>query len=410
MSKQGTDISHQMSIQKVGIIGSGLAGLSCGYTLAKSGIEFQIFEASERVGGRVMTYRHSTGETVELGAGYFHDFYGVTLSLIEELGLEPKIVKRKYQQVGFVKDDKLFNLQEMGGDSSFSTSLANLKYAVADYCQKCNQLLSVYSKNNKSFVDTISEDPYLLKAIQTPFTSSELYQSLDCDIQELFVKPFLRKQLSSEAEDISLMTAAAALGASKFTLKSLEGGMSLLPETLYSKIKHHVALEQGIANVYREGKKWVLCSGDREYVCDAVVATIPGIDLTNFSDYQTDISYGNTNVFAIEGEKYSNYENSDILFSKDTTHKIVGITRYGKRLFKVQSFDRNPHFESFFKSYEVLKHQYWKYAIPQLPLNKAYPLEELGDNFYLAGDRWFPCMEMAIITGCKIAKKISSYK
>lgn len=399
-----------MSIEKVGIIGAGLAGLSCGYTLAKSGIEFRILEASERVGGRVMTYRHSTGETVELGAGYFHDFYGVTLSLLKELGLEQKIVNRKYHQMGFVKDGKLLDLREIDPDNSLSTSITNLKYSVADHCRKCNELLSIYSRNNKSFFETLSEYPYLLKAIHTPFTSSELYQSLDSATQELFVKPFLRKQLSSEAENISLMTAAAALGASNFTLKSLEGGMSLLPETLYSKIKHHVALEQRVTNVYREGKKWVLCSGNQEYVCDAVVATTPGIELTSFSKYQTDISYGHTNVFVIEGEKYPNYENSDILFSKDTNHKIVGITRYGKRLFKVQSFECKPHFEKFFQSYEVIKHQYWKYAIPQLLSNKVNPLEQLDENFYLAGDHWFPCIEMAITTGCKIAKAISLYK
>ncbi|AFZ23322.1 protoporphyrinogen oxidase [Cylindrospermum stagnale PCC 7417] len=397
-----------MSRLKVGIIGSGLAGLSCGYTLAKSGIEFQIFEASERIGGRVMTYHHPTGETVELGAGYFHDHYRIMLSLVQELGLQSQIVPRKYCRVGFIKDGKALALREIGIDHPLFISIANLKHAATEYCQKINRLLAVYSENNKSFAETISEDPYLLEAHQTPFIVSELYRSLAPEIQEIFVKPFLRKQLSSEPENISLMTATAALGASAFNLQSFQGGISLLTETLYTNIKDRVALNQPITKVHQDKKQWVLFSSNQEYVCDVVVSAIPGIALNNLFNYQSSIAYGYTNVFVIEGEKHLHYQGCDILFSQEENHKILGMSRYGERLFKVESFHHQPDFAEVFQTYKILQQQSWQYAIPQLPTNKIYPSDVLAENFYLVGDHWLPCMEMAITTGIKAAKKIIS--
>ena len=44
-----------VSDKKVAIIGAGLAGLSAALTLQDSGCEVEVFESSDRVGGRVAT-------------------------------------------------------------------------------------------------------------------------------------------------------------------------------------------------------------------------------------------------------------------------------------------------------------------------------------------------------------------
>ena len=69
------------------VIGAGVSGLAAARRLAEAGLRVVVLEASERVGGRIMTVRD--GETVvELGAEFVHGRPRVLWELIEEAGLE----------------------------------------------------------------------------------------------------------------------------------------------------------------------------------------------------------------------------------------------------------------------------------------------------------------------------------
>lgn len=71
-------------------MGGGLAGLTCAYRLAKNGIACEVFEASPRIGGRVLTSFNfdSSNSFCELGAEYIDNNHAEILSLAKELGLE----------------------------------------------------------------------------------------------------------------------------------------------------------------------------------------------------------------------------------------------------------------------------------------------------------------------------------
>lgn len=72
----------------IGIVGAGIAGLTTGYRLMKAGIKSIIFEASGRVGGRILTSKFGNGQTYELGAEFIDSNQHELISLINELGLE----------------------------------------------------------------------------------------------------------------------------------------------------------------------------------------------------------------------------------------------------------------------------------------------------------------------------------
>src|SRR5690606_28010563 len=55
---------------RIAIIGGGIAGLNAAYTLKKAGFPAQIYEASSRIGGRIMSRPDAVGNAlvIDLGA------------------------------------------------------------------------------------------------------------------------------------------------------------------------------------------------------------------------------------------------------------------------------------------------------------------------------------------------------
>ena len=59
-----------MKAEQIGIIGAGMAGLSCARQLAHSGLRPVIFDKGRGIGGRLATRRTPDGLTFDHGAQY----------------------------------------------------------------------------------------------------------------------------------------------------------------------------------------------------------------------------------------------------------------------------------------------------------------------------------------------------
>jgi monoamine oxidase len=59
----------------VGIIGGGLAGLTCAYRLSQVGIPSILFEGSSRLGGRCFSGKFPNGQTYEHGGEYIDSYH-----------------------------------------------------------------------------------------------------------------------------------------------------------------------------------------------------------------------------------------------------------------------------------------------------------------------------------------------
>jgi monoamine oxidase len=55
----------------VAIVGGGLCGLALARNLQRRGREFAVFEARNRLGGRIFTAPGAGGGGIDLGAGWF---------------------------------------------------------------------------------------------------------------------------------------------------------------------------------------------------------------------------------------------------------------------------------------------------------------------------------------------------
>ena len=73
--------------KEVLIVGAGLSGLTVAFGLEKAGIPYTILEARDRLGGRIMTHRTSSGNTIELGATWFSDKHRHLIQLLRELNV-----------------------------------------------------------------------------------------------------------------------------------------------------------------------------------------------------------------------------------------------------------------------------------------------------------------------------------
>ncbi|MEQ1508049.1 MAG: FAD-dependent oxidoreductase [Myxococcota bacterium] len=76
---------------RVVVLGAGLAGLACVHQLALAGVRAELYEARDRVGGRVITGRgvfpSLPAATIELGAEWVNSADAALLGLVDALGL-----------------------------------------------------------------------------------------------------------------------------------------------------------------------------------------------------------------------------------------------------------------------------------------------------------------------------------
>lgn len=77
------------SAPRVVVVGAGLGGLCCAYRLAQAGVEVEVYEGSDRVGGRVLTGQKlfSDGSVCELGGEFVEADHATLWSLAQELGI-----------------------------------------------------------------------------------------------------------------------------------------------------------------------------------------------------------------------------------------------------------------------------------------------------------------------------------
>jgi len=80
---------------RVVIVGAGLAGLNAAYVLEKAGVKATVYDAADRVGGRILTARDAVGPGLyaELGGEFIDSNHADMHSLAKEFGLE--ILDRK---------------------------------------------------------------------------------------------------------------------------------------------------------------------------------------------------------------------------------------------------------------------------------------------------------------------------
>ena len=186
-------------MENVIIIGAGLSGLTIAYNLKKKNISFKIFEAQNRLGGRIETIKGNLNTPMDLGATWFNDAHINLMTLINELEIEifcqhsegKTIFQTKSfepPQIFYVPNSEQSSYRIKGGTSSVIEKLQNnignenifLNTSITKIIDNGNFITIVDNNGNqyesKSVISTIPVQVLINKIEFVPNLSNQISQ------------------------------------------------------------------------------------------------------------------------------------------------------------------------------------------------------------------------------------------
>ncbi len=241
----------------IAIIGGGLAGLTCAYRLAQYGIACEVFEASPRIGGRVLTYFNFSANNTfcELGAEYIDNNHAEILALARELGLET-------QNTDLFNFDLETSIYHVKGQYYLNKDLETACAPLAE--RVVEDLDSMYGESEFEMITYKNASSFKAEKFDR-MTLVEYLDSIE-DLED-WVKVLVKMGYESEygipaemqsALNLLMLAEADADGSFKLFGSSdesvrIKGGNGLLTEKLHEKL-----LEMGVS--VHLGHKWVRVS------------------------------------------------------------------------------------------------------------------------------------------------------
>lgn len=318
----------------IAILGGGMSGLNCANHLLGSGLDFKIFEADRRVGGRILThYNDSMGLGIfpEFGGDFIDSDHQDMLDLAKEFNLELLDMIAEQEANDWVKDIYYFD---------------NRKISEEEIIQEFMKIAPKIAED----VDSLGENydtPHAEILDNTPL--SEYIQSLNCAnwLKDLFVAAWVAEygldceELSTinmlDMIDTSTEEGFKVFGSSDERYR-IKGGNSEIIKGLAAKVgkdKIHNGYEVKSIVEQEDGSYLISFNNDEAIKSKAIVCTLPftilrnlKLDLKSISAEKRkcidELGYGkNTKlVLGYDSQPWRNKENNAMgyLFTNNMTN------------------------------------------------------------------------------------------
>jgi oxygen-dependent protoporphyrinogen oxidase len=278
----------------IAIVGGGLSGLATAYQLACEGIEFNLFEASGRLGGIVETV-HRQGFVIECGPDSWVTEKPWARELAVELGLEARIIssndqwRRTYVQQGAERNTQLIPIPDgmrmmvparWGPllESPLFSWQARLAYLREP--KRAEELKASAPAHDESVADFVRR--HFGDEVATTIAGPLLAAIFGGDIAQLSVRAVMPTFVRMEAEQGSLVQAVqrSAQQSSSAIFTTLVDGLETLIDRMVARLPPaSLRLRHPVLRIERDGSAWRLTTIDApnrlETGFDAVVLATP---------------------------------------------------------------------------------------------------------------------------------------
>lgn len=338
---QAAPIEHQVIV-----VGGGLSGLSALHQLEKQGIDVQLMEVSQDIGGRVgASYNDfGTGLVVNRGAELMDKNHFQIAALIQELGLTIKDrYKDNVKPAGVYFFNQKIYLEKDLMAEIFRTSSSALKKLYKDQVAIGNtnrtRLASHFALTPRAEeLDHITIDRYLnqvgVAGIFRQFVHAGIYSENGVDLGNISALVFFEHFLIDLNK--SWVTFLPGHDESRY----VQGGTHMLPDKLAEKYKDDIHLGRRLLSVEQQvdGKALLTFKeGDQtqEYLASKVIVTIP-------PPHIFDVTWKLADVINPQIQKIQYANNSKlILYFNKTMWENVPIIGELKSGFTFQAWDEN---------------------------------------------------------------------
>jgi monoamine oxidase len=322
----------------IAIVGAGVAGLNAAYHLKRAGIFAQIYEASDRTGGRIITATDIMGKglTTEMGGEFIDSTHTELLRLIDTFHL-PKIdtfveSETSLTHACYLINGKLLNDKE----------ILELFYPYAPFIQKDIDLIGDVISYRQHNNDDVRLDQLSLAEYLTGLgISGDLYTLLDvaytaeygCEIEKQSAINFLMLMDPGMRDEFNY----SGYSDERYKVK---GGNQQITDALGKRLEAQLNYRHQLEAIYRSDEKgktilhFKTDAGVKEITADFVILALPFTILRNvelkcgfnpvLTKAITEMGYGNNAKFFMGFTKHYWRELGYTGFSFSNTHMQNG--------------------------------------------------------------------------------------
>jgi len=210
--------------KNVAVVGAGIAGLTAAYYLKKYGYTVTVYEASNRVGGRMTTDRINDC-LIDRGAQFLSSDYFTLLPLIHELGMKSELVEAS-AWMGIVRNHKIRKISANHFFSPVTSGYLSLKEAF--------QFLLRMKRWQSKIVSLPLDDYAAWENFDDEYADKFILKEFGKNILEYMIEPQMQGFHYQSPEQTSRVHALMLLCfmLKKGKVMSLRYGMGSLPEKL----------------------------------------------------------------------------------------------------------------------------------------------------------------------------------